>query len=325
MPVNISKIEAIGKEELADLLQINIIHNRYDLIFRDYHLYLVDGVGVPVVLSEGHAKLGIYLTRLSEEQRDALACRIFANFPQIDYLEVSHSYTPLEFYKAETYWHVELPETIEEFSSNLSSKTRYNAKWYPKKLTRDKGELLFTHYSNEEVPGTIVEKYLEWKNNTHQYSFSGEPLEYIRNCGITDIYTLTIADKLIAIGMTCDTGEISYFENFSYDAEYHLYSPGMIIYYHIIEEKIKKHIRVFYLSGGELDYKRRYNGIRTETYTGRIFRFPEKLKSSLEYLQKAPPILRKFVATLLCQIVLPSAYRRVFREQAKRTLSPKEH
>lgn len=37
MPVNISKIEAIGKEELADLLQINIIHNRYDLIFRDYH------------------------------------------------------------------------------------------------------------------------------------------------------------------------------------------------------------------------------------------------------------------------------------------------
>ncbi len=67
MPVNISKIEEIDKEELAALLQINIIHNRYDLIFWDYHLYLVDGVGVPVVLSEGHAKLGIYLTRLSEE------------------------------------------------------------------------------------------------------------------------------------------------------------------------------------------------------------------------------------------------------------------
>lgn len=315
-PPAISIVSGQRLEDLLPSLQVNIIHNRFDILYQNYRIYTVDGIIVPISVKGDCARVGLYLTTLTTAQRDALSNRIFEDFPSVSYLEVSHSYTPLEFFHPETYWHIALPETMDDFIGQLSSKTRYNAKWYPKKLTRDKGEQCVTHYPAAEAPEDVILQYLQWKNSSHSFTYTQDATSFIKTYGITDIYTLSINGKNIAIGMTCDTGHNSYFENFSYDPEYHLYSPGMILYLHIIGDKIKNHMRVFYLSGGELDYKRRYNGIRTETYTGRIFRHADKLRNALTRYSKTPSFALKPAAVFLC-FTLPRACKRTFRQLIK--------
>ena len=313
-------------EALVESLSLNIIHNRFDLLFSDWSLYLIDGVAVPVAAKGRQGVVGLYLTSLTPLQRDELAARIFEDFPEVEYLEVSHTYTPLEFYSSETYWHIDFPETIEEFDAQLGKKTRYNVKWYPKKMERDKGFIHYRHYITSEVPTQLISRWFEWKKSTHNFTFNQGEMEYLRLQGVTDVYALYITsqqgeERMVAVGMTCDTGDNSYFENFSYDPDYHLYSPGMMIYHHIISEKIKKGIKRFYLSGGELDYKRRYNGIRTEAFTGRIFRHPELLRRAVVFSQKmenVPSFVRKILISAYRHFCLPAPYRRLFKKLSRK-------
>lgn len=51
---------------LENNLQINIIHNRFDILYEDYHLIAVDGVAVPYIINNREVKAGLYLTALSD-------------------------------------------------------------------------------------------------------------------------------------------------------------------------------------------------------------------------------------------------------------------
>ena len=84
-----------------------------------------------------------------------------------------------------------------------------------------------------------------------------------------------INKETIAVAFICDTGDNVYFENFSYDKTFEKYSIGMVLYYYVICDLIQIHKKIFYLSGGWLDYKRHYNGVLTLTYSGKIYR-PDK-------------------------------------------------
>lgn len=81
-------------------------------------------------------------------------------------------------------------------------------------------------------------------------------------------------DLVLAIGFICTTEDNVFFENFSYNPQYEKYSLGNVLLHYIISDLILQRKKKFYLLGGNLEYKRRYNGIRTETYTGHIYRHP---------------------------------------------------
>ena len=85
---------------------------------------------------------------------------------------------------------------------------------------------------------------------------------------------MEINNDVLAIGFICTTDDNVFFEQFSYsqDKKHAKYSLGMVLYYGIICDLIKLGRKKFFLSGGWLDYKKRYNGILQYTYSGIINR-----------------------------------------------------
>lgn len=101
--------------------------------------------------------------------------------------------------------------------------------------------------------------------------------EYLKTYGISETYCLYISQELVSVGFTCTTEDNVYFERFAYsqDEKYGKYSLGMVLYYGIICDLIAQG-RNFFLSGGWLDYKKRYNEPCQYTYSGYIFKNRKK-------------------------------------------------
>lgn len=104
--------------------------------------------------------------------------------------------------------------------------------------------------------------------------------EYLKTYGVSETYVMYIDNELVSVGFTCTTGDNVYFEQFAYaqDDKYKKYSLGMVLYYGIICDLIALKRKNFYLFGGWLDYKKRYNGICQYTYSGSIYRNQSKKK-----------------------------------------------
>lgn len=66
----------------------------------------------------------------------------------------------------------------------------------------------------------------------------------------------------------------AFLENLKYDVRYKAYSIGAILYFNVIEALIEDKIKIFYLLyTGTLEYKKRFNGIIIDTYTGTTYRY----------------------------------------------------
>lgn len=281
----IIEVEKNRKDVLSKNLEVDIIHNRFDVLYdSDFLLLQIDAYYVPVKLEKSVAKVGLYLRNLPYSLLEDLFAYIFTKYPFLDSIEVKHSYTPIPGVEKYPYWHIVLPQTIDEFDSQLSKRVRYNTKYYPKKLQTEKSCTLQTEKysaSDASFPYIYVQTYLNWKNQSHNFSFKGNPQSFLNTFGITDCYVLKLKrenseetkseEEILAIGFICDlpSGNV-YFENFSSNQNYSKYSVGMILYYQIINDLIKNRKKIFYLSGGNLEYKRHYNGVLTHTYSKSI-------------------------------------------------------
>lgn len=275
--------EIFGDKERILLQRIhpNFISSRFDLLYgKDFELFDLGSGVVPVKIEGNRASLGISLTFYSESQLKKLYEILFAKHPQLEAITIEHSLSPAGIsnknnpYYHYPYWYIDLPDNQEEFDKTLSSRVRYNTKWYPKKIREKLGEFEIKHLSQKEIDLNAVEKFFEWKKISHNFDYHLSAQEYIQKYGITDQYIMLINSKLVAVGFVCDTGENCFFEQFStiQDRMYRKYSLGMVLYYEIILDLIKKAKKRFYLSGGYLDYKRIYNGKRLMTYSGDVFR-----------------------------------------------------
>lgn len=258
---------------LQKIVEPNIIHNRFDILYGDeYELYNVGGIVVPVKEIDNHLNVGLYLVSGDKELFTKFINYLLEIHPRAKYVEVKHCYINLCGAEPYPYWHIVLPDTIEKFNKILSSRTRYNTKWYPKKVKENIGEYVITKYSADEIPDVAMELYFKWKEKSHGFVWKYSNIDYIRYSGITHGYVMAIDKKIYAIGFICDTGDNVYFENFSYDEDYRKFSLGMIIYYYIICDMIKSRKRIMWLSGGWLEYKKRYGGTLTYTFSGKIYK-----------------------------------------------------
>ncbi len=264
---------------LAARVQVNVISNRFDLLYgKDYELYDMGNGVVPVHVDAGTAKLGLTLSAYTQKQLSKLYELLFAKHPSVMQLEIKHSLVPADISDTNNmfyhypYWHIDLPATIQEFDAGLAPRVRYNTKWYPKKIREDLGDFVINRYSRRDVSPDVIKLFFAWKKISHKFDYQMTPDEYMDKYGITEIYTLQIQDEVLAVGFTCTTGENVFFEQFSYsqDKQHAKYSLGMVLYYGIICDLINQGRKKFYLSGGWLDYKKRYNGILQYTYSGTI-------------------------------------------------------
>lgn len=271
------------KSEVRDI-EPNLIHNRYDLLFGDnWEMVEIETndtrIYVPVHIENGLGRVGLYLRDIGADVLRELNQFLFKNYDSLVQIFFLHTYTVVDDIEPAVHWHIDLPGTIEEFDSTLSHRVRYNSKWYPKKIIREVGEYIIDKIKPEQCTARIMQTYLDWKKQSHNFKWNREPLEYLKTFGVSDIFVMHVRDEILAIGFVCDTGgEEAFFENFAYNLKYRLYSPGIVLYHAIIADLIGLGKKRFCLLGGNLEYKRNYNGIATMTYTGLVYRDPKFIK-----------------------------------------------
>lgn len=244
---------------------------------------------------------------------------IFKNF-DVDVINLQHTLTPFDNAEHTQHCHVELPDTIEEFDNNLSHRVRYNTKWYPKKIQENIGEISFEKIDAKDCPKHIFDLYFQWKYESHNRRYHITSQQYIKQYSVTSVYVLCGGKNLLAIGFVSETADNVYFENFSYNQKYKKYSPGMVLYYEIICDLIKRHKKIFYLLS-VYDYKIHYNGIITETYTGHIYKSQQKIKyltKMATILKKLPKFVRKIIILVYSGMFLSRPYKHFLKDEVNK-------
>ncbi len=271
-----------NKGEFLKAIEPQAIHNRFDLKYDDYDLVEVsDDAGGEVayvpVKDEGERLLvGLYLRKpailMGEGGGQTFADGLFRLYPRSMEVFFLHTYVPLPHVEPKPHWHVDLPATIEEFDKELSSMTRRNSRRYPRSIRRNLGDYSVEAISAADCPEWVVRKYLDWKRASHGFDWTKPPMSYLSENGVTHVYFMHSEHEPLAIGFVCETGDNCFFENFSFNRDFAKYSPGTVLYHFVIEDLIRKGKKKLFLLGGDLEYKRLFNGVRTETYTGCIYR-----------------------------------------------------
>lgn len=254
----------------------NFIYNRPDMFADTYSVYEIINNSKRIYI-ESYAEgdtivLGIWLVPITEEELAELTNYIFKNNHGARYIKYEYGCALVgEGYK-KNHFRIDLPDTTEELHKRLSSKGRYNLKREKRIIDEQIGTSAFNEYTGDNVPDCIITKYFEMKRKTHGIDYMLSPKEYLSHYHVTNIYTLSASDTMLAIIFSCEQCEVFYIENISYDIDYAKYSPGQVIYDMYLTRLVEKGCKKLFLAGGDLDYKRRYGSIEEETYNSTIFR-----------------------------------------------------
>lgn len=270
------EVEVIGEDQrdeaLRDFVEPNTTNNRFDAFYQgDYVLFRCGGTYLPYHRKHYSADIAMYLRNVDKEELRAILAEVFRTEKSLFYVDVVHAAMPIAGLKKVDHWHVELPATIGEFQAALGKKTRYNSKWYPKKIRKDLGD--YTCESIDSVSEEHVEVFYRLKKITHGVDYHDEPREFIRKNLITHAYVFTLGGTIEAIALSSELGDRAYLYNITYNPEHSKYSIGNVLYFFYISELIAKGITRLDLRGGNQLYKKLFNGIATDTYSGRIYAF----------------------------------------------------
>ena len=159
----------IEKENKWNEINPNFTNNRFDLTNPQEALllkYIVNNKEfiIPIKIKSFTIDIGIYLTKLSQEEFENLIKLIFKKFKSINRLRISSSLNNYcinsQFQKNIDYVTI-LPNAVEEFFSNLSSQTRYNLNRKAKKLYNDFADIKIKKYTDlKENCKNRIESYL---------------------------------------------------------------------------------------------------------------------------------------------------------------------
>lgn len=266
-------VAAKGRDEaLRAYVKPNSTNNRFDAFYEgDYVLYRCGETYLPYHRKHYSAAVAMYLRDVDSQELKAILAEVFKTEKSLFYVDVLHAAMPIKGLKTVTHWHVELPDSIGEFQAALGKKTRYNSKWYPKKILKDLGP--YSCESTAEVNAEHVRLFYELKKATHGVDYHDEPRDFIRKNLITHAYLFKLNGKPEAIALSSELGGRAYLYNITYNPAHSKYSIGNVLYFFYIGELIAKGIKRLDLLGGSQLYKKLFNGIATDTYSGRIYGF----------------------------------------------------
>lgn len=264
------------KESKIKLVNPNFIYNRFDIRFgNNFDLYKISENNkeyyVPFSLINAKTGiLGVWLVDISVRALDKVIVEISKKYPKLKKVQTRYSLNYQESLEVFNHWIVLLPNTIETFDNMLSKKTRYNVKWYPKKIEKELGTYKFVKYALKDISNEIVQKYFEFKLLTHGYDYKMTEREYLKTFYITSAYVLYINNKIEAVLFDSNLENISYLENFAYNINFSKYSLGMVLYHYYIEDLINNNVKYIFLGDGKQEYKKRYNGENRLAFDGYI-------------------------------------------------------
>lgn len=255
----------------------NLIYNRFDLIYgNDYR-----NLDVSFQNSEYHiamhqernkAILNLWGRELPQYVFEKVVDKVFQSSSDIRYIEIIQGGNNYNGYLCQgTDVRVILPETKEELLQRLKAKHQYNLKRQMRMIEERYGRVSGTVYTSD-IPDDIVNRYFEWKKESHGIDYGLSPREYLDKYHVTDALLVKAHEKPIGIVFYCLVEDTAYLENFSYNDELIHYSPGYLSYVLFLEELIRRKCKLLYLGGGDYGYKRRFGAEERVAYNGSIYR-----------------------------------------------------
>jgi hypothetical protein len=161
---------------------------------------------------------------------------------------------------------------MQELSSRLSAKGRYNISREKKIIQKELGDFVIGEYCREEISDELIGTYFAMKEQTHGTDYHMSPKQYVQRYDVTNAYTLEIGGRVLAVLFSCEQCPNVYLENLSYLSEYAKYSPGKILYDEFLSRLIDRKKESLFLAGGDLNYKKRYGSVEMTVYDGVISR-----------------------------------------------------
>ena len=265
---------------ISSKIQVNFIHNRFDVIYNnDYLLFHILNrknkdmeYYVPVKIIKNTAFLAIQLTYIETGALLALIKYLFRRF-LIWKVKFKFSLNNIAKNQQKSYFVVYLPADIEDFNGKLSHNTRYNISRYTKYLEKNFVYSIGHFPKNEIIDNRIYEQYCQFKKVTHNYSNTQSAVGYINDNHITDALVMYLNNKIVSIVFLNILDNSAFLENITYDVRYRNSSVGTILYYNTIKWLIGRNIRTFYLYDGTGEYKKRFNGTEIIAYNGTFYRY----------------------------------------------------
>lgn len=264
----------------------NVINNRFDLIYNDETgLLKIDEKLVAYHRINQEIFLGCYLMLFDKSEINRIAAYFFDMQPDV----LAVNFTKLK--KADGVkgnsitndFHIVLPNNIEEIDSRLSKKGRYNIKREKRIIEDDFGSIEFREYDvmeNVLEANNLVSWFFAQKLATHCRDYGMSAEEYIKKYNVSHIYALYGKSELLAVILSCEQCPIVYIENLTYNEKYSKYSCGQVLYDWYLKRLVEKGKEQLFLSGGDLEYKKRYGS--TEEFVMNIKVYRNSIRGSVK-------------------------------------------
>lgn len=255
----------------------DLIYNRFDLIYKEgNHTISFCDSGTKYCLDihteDVKAKMNLWGKPLPQDIFDRAVQDVFAD-KRICSIELTRCGNPYgDFLEEVNDIRVPLPSDFDELMNRAERRDRATIRRKLRWLDERVGDLSIEIYSRNEIPDHIVDTYFKWKKETHGTDYRMSASEYLDRYYVTDAMLMKAGDTEVAVAFFCQTEDIVFFENFSYNTELKEYSPGLLMYVKFMEELIKRKCRYLYLGGGSYIYKKRFGTEAFIAYSGTIYR-----------------------------------------------------
>lgn len=280
--IEISVVDDEEKYEKIKLVEPNIICNRFDIKFDgDFELLKIK-YNDKVQYIAYHIRpnkicdLGIYMTPLEQCVFNKIIRFLIKRHEDLKFLRVKHGRIKHRDLLNEIQWTLHLPDAVEEYWAQFSSKTRSERKRKRKRLM-DAYDTEFVYYPKEKLTKEIVKRFFELKEQTEDtmyYKVGKDGIDerfFTGFYNITDAYAIKINGKIEALWfLSIVDDKNAYGINMTCNTDFKHYGLGIILYYYGIEQLIERKFKKIYLGGFYYDYKKESKATITETMKGDI-------------------------------------------------------
>lgn len=262
--------EETGNSDYRDEFSLN----RFELIYPNNDNYVLRYNNEALMLSIDNDKaiVGTWNNFTRRTVFLAMVRYIFKHFKQIKNIEYNNLIYNTCFdnhYWRHPDYYIPLPKTIDELYSRLSSKSRQKIKRERRRAEEELGKIVFENKPINKIDDNDIDFY--YKNKKQGYGESIGSYDLLKR-NITNIYFVSVNEKIMAELFALEQGSVSYWETTTYNYDLSKYSFGKMVYVYALEESLKKSKKGVSLASSEYEYKKHFGSICYNSYSGFIDR-----------------------------------------------------
>ena len=263
------------KFEKVKLVEPNIKWNRCDIRYgKDFKLleikYEKQTKYISYYIEGSTCHLGLYMVEIPQYILNKVRSFILKK-EKIKKFHIGQSINPFAGCRNIMHWLLILPASWEEYEQQFTSKTRYNRRYYKKKL-EENFNCEWKYFSEKEIDENFIKDFYALKKQKKKIYYDANEKEFLSDYyKITDAYALFIDGEMKSVILYSIIDEhTAYCENLAYDLSLSKYNAGNVLYYYSLKQLLERNIRKIYLGGGDYDYKQNSKAIKSNTYSGTV-------------------------------------------------------